>query len=93
MSSYPPLPYVPPFYPKPVSSPCPALNTVKKDTSGQILSVAFTYGDIPPASFYNINGIYSQRFVQPVQQTFIHICGALMIRRAIRSISRLRTRP
>lgn len=70
MSTFPPLPYVPPFYPKPVSSPCPALNTVKKDISGQLLSVAFTYGDIPPASFYNINGIYSQRFVQPVQQTF-----------------------
>lgn len=70
MSTYPPFPYVPPFIPKPVKSPCPDLNITKSDNSGQIFITPFIYGDTPPASFFNINGIYSQRFVRPVQKTF-----------------------
>lgn len=70
MSTYPPFPYVPPFIPKPVKSPCADLNIDKSDNSGQVFVTPFIYGDIPPASFFNINGIYSQRFVQPAQRTF-----------------------
>ena len=57
----------PPFYGIPASSPCPILNVM--DISAMIVT-PFVFGPSPPESFFNIDGIYSQRFVPPVQATF-----------------------
>jgi len=59
----------PPYYGQPASSPCQLLTIPVSDLSGYPVS-PFAYGPTPDASFFNIRGIYSQRFVPPYQATF-----------------------
>jgi len=59
----------PPYYGLPASSPCTILNIPVSDVSGYPVS-PFAYGPTPEASFFNIQGIYKQRFVPPYQGTF-----------------------
>ena len=59
----------PPYYGQPASSPCALLNIPVSDVSGYPV-VPFAYGPTPDAGFFNIRGIYKQRFVPPYQATF-----------------------
>jgi hypothetical protein len=45
-------------------------NNLQGSTFFSLNGFLFQVGDIPPPCFFTINGIYSQRFIQPMQSTF-----------------------
>jgi hypothetical protein len=53
----------PPYLTTPPLTQCASILELSGGTSFQL-------GDSPPASFFNLGGIYGQRFVSPMQTTF-----------------------
>lgn len=61
----------PPFYTSPPLTQCASILELSGGTS-------FVLGDTPPASFFNLGGIYGQRFQPCVQSTFDRLYACIV---------------